>query len=61
MNKKYVCPWCGSEEVTYGVQNGEANVRPAKPFTSTKVKLIHVICKKCGTIIRSYVEEPNKF
>lgn len=61
MDKKYICPWCGSEEITYGVQNGAADVRPAKPIAIARENLIHVICKKCGTVIRSYIEKPQKF
>lgn len=62
MQEKYKCPWCGCEEVVYGVQTDRGRVKPAKPISFDRgEKLIHVICKKCGTIVRSYVENPEKY
>lgn len=61
MQEKYKCSWCGCEEMGYGVQDGKARVRPAKPVTLTGEKIIHVMCKECGTIVRSYIEHPEKF
>lgn len=61
MQEKYKCPWCGCEQVVYGVQAYQAKVLPVKRVTfPTGEKLIHVICKECGTVIRSYVENPQK-
>ena len=62
MQKKYKCSWCGSENMIYGVQTDGGRVKPAKPVTlSAGEKVIHVICKQCGTIARSYIEHPEKF
>lgn len=62
MMNKYKCPWCGCEEVVYGVQTDEAKVRPAKPITFDSGEiLIHVICRKCGTVLRSYVRDPERY
>lgn len=61
MEKNYKCPWCGCEDMVYGVQTDKARIKPAKTITFVEEKLIHVICKQCGTIVRSYVEHPEKF
>lgn len=47
MQEKYKCPWCGCEQVVYGVQAYQAKVLPVKRVTfPTGEKLIHVICKE---------------
>lgn len=62
MQEKYKYPWCGCEEVVYGVQTGRAKVRPAKRVTfDIGEKLIHVIYKHCGTVLSSYVENTQKY
>ena len=48
--KQYVCPWCGGKD---------AKVQPNKALTLKGENLIHVICKNCGTVVRSYVENPQ--
>lgn len=56
MEMTYKCPYCGSDEVVYGVQSDRGKVRPAKRMTVDEGQgLIHVICRHCGTVIRSYV------
>ena len=62
-NEVYTCPWCNCHEVVYGKQDGYSCIKPMKihiPAGMKMQKIIHVICKQCGTIIRSYVEEPEK-
>lgn len=60
MNQE-VCPHCGARENVVGVQEGYSSVRPAYKLLSLKEQaLYHVICAKCGTVIRSYVENPEK-
>lgn len=55
------CPYWGGEEFVEGVQSsGYAQISPAnKTFTLRSEKLYHVICLKCGTIVRSYVNNPE--
>ena len=54
------CPYCGGEEFVEGKQDGYADVVPAnKTFTLRSEKLYHVICLKCGTVVRSYVKNPK--
>ena len=61
MQEKYKCPWCGSDKMVYGVQTDRGRVNPAKKVTlSAGENVIHVICKECGTIVRSYVQHPEK-
>ena len=52
--KQYVCPWCGGKDVVEGIQSTYAKVQPNKGEN-----LVHVICKNCGTVVRSYVENPQ--
>lgn len=60
--EKYKCSWCGGEEVVYGVQADRGKVRPAQRTTFDEGQvLIHVVCKSCGTVLRSYVKNPEKF
>ena len=62
VEEKYKCPWCGCEEVVHGVQADRGKVRPASRTTFDEGQvLIYVICKSCGTVIRSYVKNPEKF
>ena len=47
--------------MVYGVQTDRGRVKPAKKVTwSVGENVIHVICKECGTIVRSYVQHPEK-
>ncbi len=36
-----------------------AKVQPNKTLTFKGENLVHVICKNCGTVVRSYVENPQ--
>lgn len=53
------CPYCGGEEFVEGTQKGYADIIPNKYFTLRSESLHHVICLKCGTIVRSYVKNPE--
>ena len=59
--KQDICPHCGEMETVSGRQTGEGGVirTDSKPMLYS-LDLYHVICKKCGTVIRSYVLEPKK-
>ena len=59
--KKDICPHCGSLETVSGKQTTDGSVirTDSKPMFYG-LDLYHVICKKCGTVIRSYVLEPKK-
>lgn len=59
MNDK--CSHCGNIETVTAIQQGYAEVTPiGKVFTRKAQNLYHVICLNCGTVIRSFVEDPQK-
>lgn len=58
MDNQEKCPRCGCENSVIGVQSPKGKV-----YRETLLggqTLYHVICLKCGTVIRSYVEKPEK-
>ena len=54
------CPHCGSLENVTGKQDGYAAVGRVGSLLGWGQPLYHVICAKCGTVIRSYVKKPEK-
>ena len=57
--EKIVCPYCGGTDFVIGKQ---AVVLPEKDlFIFRGQALYHDICSKCGTVVRSYIKEPEKF
>ena len=56
---KYVstCPFCGGHEFIKGVQTGYAQITGATLWSSTN--LYHELCRDCGSVVRSYVVEPE--
>lgn len=55
-----VCPYCGGTEFVIGIQGGYAAVRTEKLSFRDRT-LYHEICENCGTVIRSFIKEPDKF
>lgn len=51
----------GGKDVVEGIQSTYAKVQPNKTLTLKGENLVHVICKNCGTVVRSYVENPQVF
>ncbi len=60
MEIKNKCQFCGSEKTVIGKQSGYASVRPNKAFSLREQQIYHIICLNCGSIIRSYVENPKE-
>ncbi len=58
---KYVktCPFCGGQEFIRGVQSGYAQIS-ASGWSLLSTDLYHEICRDCGSVVRSYVKEPEK-
>lgn len=61
MGDKYVkvCPFCNGTEIIEAYQGGYGAI----VATSNKmggVALYHSVCRQCGSIVRSYVKEPEK-
>ncbi|MDO5712998.1 MAG: hypothetical protein Q4Q07_01080 [Tissierellia bacterium] len=52
------CPFCEGKEFIEGKQNGHAVVRGENIFSSQI--LYHIICKNCGSVVHSFVKEPEK-
>ena len=53
------CPYCGSSEMIEACQGGYGAI----VATSHKLggcALYHSVCRKCGSIVRSYVKDPEK-
>lgn len=60
MDKNEKCPYCGSNKNVIGVQSGYASVSANKSLTFKTQILYHVICLDCGSVIRSFVKNPEK-
>ena len=54
------CPYCGEREFVAGIQQrGGSMTSTENPANGTAIK--HVICRKCGSIVRSYVDRTDIF
>lgn len=54
-----VCPFCGGNEVITAYQSAYGAVSAVENIFGG-CALYHSICRKCGSILRSYVKEPEK-
>ncbi len=53
------CPYCGSTEMIEALQSAYGAIyAKSHPFGGRA--LYHSVCRKCGSIVRSYVKEPEK-
>ena len=57
--KQDICPYCGGGETLIAQQAGHGAIYPRKRIFSLGKPLLHIICKHCGTVIRSYIEDPQ--
>lgn len=53
------CQFCGGSEFVEAYQNKYAALT-GKESMMTYSKLNHTICRNCGSVVRSYVENPEK-
>ena len=53
------CPFCGCTEFVYGYQSGYGAVTGNQTLLSGQW-LYHVICRNCGSVVHSYVNNPEK-
>ena len=59
VQKQDICPHCGGRETLAAKQEGHGAIYPRKGIFSFGKTLHHVVCKDCGTVIRSYIEDPQ--
>ena len=60
LNEK-TCPYCGGSDLLEAEQTTDySNVRPRGAVFSSDQKLFMDVCASCGTVVRSYVEKPEK-
>ena len=53
------CPFCHGSEFIEGKQEGYAQLQSCESSWHSAV-LYHVICRRCGSVVRSYVKNPEK-
>lgn len=53
------CPYCGGSDFIVGKQQGYGSVSANKAFTFKQQPLYHLICSQCGTVVRSFVNNPE--
>ena len=53
------CPYCGGEEFVFGYQAGYGAITGDDSML-TGTALRHQICRACGSVVRSFVDEPDK-
>lgn len=64
MNKFNIttCKYCNSSNIGEGRQAGQGAIIPVGKYTLfSTVTLYHIICTDCGSILHSYVEQPQRF
>lgn len=54
-----VCPYCGGTEMIEAAQDAYGAVT-AKGNPLGGCALYHCVCRKCGSVVRSYVKNPEK-
>lgn len=53
------CPFCGSTEFVEGFQSSYGAVTGRENYWSGQA-LRHIICRNCGSVVHSYVDNPEK-
>lgn len=53
------CPYCGGTEFVEGYQSGYGAVT-GKESIWTSQFLRHIICRTCGSVVHSYIDNPEK-
>ena len=61
MRDRYVpiCPYCGGGEMIEARQSGYADISSEDNIWGG-VALYHTVCRRCGSVVRSYVKNPEK-
>ena len=53
------CPFCHGSEFIEGKQEGHGQLQSCESAWHGS-NLYHVICRRCGSVVRSYVKNPEK-
>lgn len=53
------CPYCGGNEIIVGYQDGYGAIIGVENKLGG-IGLYHSVCRSCGSVVRSYVKEPEK-
>ena len=61
MTDKYVtrCPYCGGSEIITTCQTAYGAVTNAESILHS-AELYHSVCRNCGSVLRSFVKDPEK-
>ena len=54
-----VCPFCGGYEIIETYQDGYGAISAVKNKLGGRA-LYHSVCRDCGSVLRSYVKDPEK-
>ena len=54
------CPFCGGTEFVKGWQYGSGKLFSDGCLVHGGQEILHVVCKECSSIVRSYVHYPEK-
>ncbi len=52
------CPFCGGTELIKGYQSGYGAILGESSVCGGA--LYHIVCRNCGSVVRSYVDDPEK-
>lgn len=53
------CPYCGGTEMIEAYQGGYGALS-SRQSAFASCSLNHIICRRCGSVVRSYVDKPEK-
>ena len=56
---KVNCPFCGGTEFAEGYQSGYGALTGTESIFASST-LYHIICRNCGSVVHSYVKNPEK-
>ena len=54
-----VCPYCGGNEIITGYQSYYGSIIAVQNKLGG-CALYHSVCRQCGSVLRSYVKEPEQ-
>lgn len=52
------CPFCGGTELIHAEQNSYGSIYGESMLTGCILR--HIVCRNCGSVVHSYVDDPEK-